>query len=152
MNIDEYAKLIKEKFNYLFEKYGFSDVYIREIQNHHKVFRIGLQSDVCKILFVREQGAGVAFLGTSSAPFEDEMNEEWISLISLLGYILKKEFDWTFLNTLSRSQQIEASLSFSSSQFRPYCKQITEMFSSRENIAKWKPAYKQYIKEKVRRS
>jgi hypothetical protein len=152
MNIDEYAQLIKKNFYYLFEEYGFSNVYICEIHNRHKVFRVGIQSEICKILFVREQGAGVSFLGTSNAPFENEMNENWISLISLLGYILKKEFDWTFLNTLSRSQQIEASLSFSSSQFKPHTKQMIEMFSSQENVAKWKSAYKQYIKEKVRRS
>ena len=152
MNIDEYIQLIKEKFDFLFEKHEFNVVYVREVQNRHRVFRVGLLSSVCKILFVREQGAGVSFLGTLDAPFENEMNEQWVSLMGLLGYILKEDFDWTFLDTLSYAQRIEASLSFSSSQFKPYCKQMMEMFSSLANVASWKSAYKQYVKEKVHRS
>ena len=152
MNIDEYSQLIKDNFNYLFEEYGFNVVYIHEPRSRHKVFRVGLQAEFCKILFVREQGAGVSFLGTSNAPFNNEMNENWVSLIGLLGYILRKDFDWTFLNTIPHRQRIESSLLFSSNQFRPYCGEMIEMFSSQENMAKWKPAYKQYIKEKVHHS
>ena len=149
MNIDEYSQLIKGEFLYLFEDYGFNLVYIREIQNCFNVFRIGLQSDVCRILFVREQGAGVSFLGTLSAPFENEMNEQWVSLMGLLSYILKTEYDWSFLNAIPKSQRIQSSLSFSSKQFRPYCHQLIEMFNSKESVAKWKPAYKQYVKSKI---
>ena len=151
MEIDEYSHLIKNEFSYLFEEYGFDFVYIRENQNRFSVFRIGLQSDICKILFVREQGAGISFLGTPIAPFDDEMNGQWVTLIGLLSYILKQDFDWEFLNTVPQNQRIQSSLAFSAKQFRPKCKQMTEMFRSQKIMEKWKPAYKQYIKEKLRR-
>ena len=152
MNIDEYSQLIKDEFFYLFEEYGFKLVYIREHQNRFTVFRIGLQSNACKILFVREQGAGVPFMGPLSAPFENEVDEQWVSLIGLLSYILRIDFDWSFLNTTPQSKRIQASLSFSSKQFKPHCRQMIEMFSSQENVAKWRPVYKLYIKEKIRQS
>jgi len=151
MNIDEYSQLIKEEFLYLFEEYHFSFVYIREHQNRFTVFRIGLQSDMCKILFVREQGAGVPFLGTLNAPFENEMTDQWVSLIGLLSYILKTDFNWSFLNNIPSSQRVQSSLSFSSKQFRPHCRQMIEMCASQESMANWKPTYKQYVKEKIRR-
>ena len=152
MNINEYSQLIKGEFSYLFDEYGFKLVFISENHDHFSVFRVGLQSDICRILFVREQGAGVSFLGTPNAPFENEMNEQWVSLIGLLGYFLNKDFDWTFLNTIPQSRRIQSSLSFSSKQFRPHCKQMIEMFTSQEIMASWKPAYKQYIKDRVHRS
>jgi len=151
MNIDEYSHLIKNEFSYLFEEYGFRVVYIREIQKRVSVFRIGLQSDVCKILFVREQGAGVSFLGTPNAPFDDEMNGQWVTLIGVLSYILKQDFDWDFLNTVPHNHRIQSSLAFSAKQFRPECGQLIKKFRSQEIMAEWKPAYKQYIKEKLRR-
>ena len=91
-------------------------------------------------------------MGPLSAPFENEVDEQWVSLIGLLSYILRIDFDWSFLNTTPQRKRIQASLSFSSKQFKPHCRQMIEMFSSQENVAKWRPVYKLYIKEKIRQS
>jgi hypothetical protein len=148
MGIVEYSQLIRDVFSFLFEDFGFSIVYSKEQKSRFKILRAGLQSDMCKILFVREQGAGVIFLGTPTAPFENEMNEQWVSSIGLLSYLLKKDIDWNFLNTIPHHKRVKASLEFSAQMIQTHFESLIGMVSSIEKMEKWKPDYQQYVREK----
>ncbi len=148
MDIEEYTQILKKEFSFLFEKCGFSVVYSEKKLENYFVFRIGIQSNTCRILFVREQGAGVIFLGTPNAPFANEMNEQWITLIGLLGYKLNKGFDWSFLDTIPPSQRPRALLAFSAKQFEPHCSQLVEMLSSEEKMKEWLPNYWRHRRRK----
>lgn len=149
MYIDEYITIIKKEFYYLFEECEYKIVFAQEKQQQVVVFRIGIQSNVCKILFVREQGGGVIFLGHPNASFENEISDMWVSLVGALNYTMQKEFDWTFLENIpDRQKRRRAYLAFLARQFKPYCKQLTKTFHTEEKIKAWKIGYKTYIRKK----
>ena len=150
MTIKEYLILIKKTFPYLFKKYEFKVVYSEEYRPGYGWFKIGLESKTCRILFVREQGGGIMFLGPIDAPFNNEDDDRWVVALTLLAYLLKKKWDWRFLDKLHPKDSAFAWLSYNARELEPFCGQVLEMFRSSEIIAEWKPAYKKYLRENAK--
>lgn len=151
MNLEEYILLFQQEFSYLFDDYGFQIVHKEEYRAGYGWFRIGFQTNVNRILFVRERGGGVQLLGPLTAPFEDETNRQWINMMSLLVYVMGTEWDWGFLSKLPYLEQPRASLSFNAKKLQPQCSEIFRMFESQDTVRKWKPSYEKYLEEKFQR-
>ena len=148
MTIEEYVILIQKKFSYLFNDYGFDIVYKDEYRSGYGWFRIGLESKSTRILFEREQGGGTVFLGSTTSTFNHDTNLQWVNMASILTYLLKEEWDWSFADRFSYKERPSVVLSFYSEKLQPMCEQIFKMFESQESIAKWKPEYEKYLNER----
>lgn len=148
MTFEEYIKLIMKEYSYLFSRYKFKVVHREEYRPGY--FSVGLESDVCRILFAGEQGGGVMYLGTLDAPFRYEDDPKWVLALNLLSYLLKKEWDWSFLKGKSSSEQIVAWESFMAKEFEPVSARILDMFRSPETVAQWRPTYDEYEEERTR--
>ncbi len=142
MTLEEYVKLIMKEYSYLFSRYRFKVVHKEEYRPGY--FSIGLESDVCRILFAGEQGGGVMYLGTIDAPFRYEDHPKWVLVLNLLSYLLQKEWDWSFLKEKSPSERTAAWESFMAKEFEPVSAQILDMFRSPEVVAHWRPVYEEY--------
>jgi hypothetical protein len=146
-SIDEYSRLIQERFPYLFKEYGFRISYSKEYRLGYGWFRIGLESKKCRILFAREQGGGIMFLGAADAPFNNEDDTRWVPMLNLLAYLLNKQWDWRFLDGLPQDERVTTWLAFNAKELEPMCEQVIEMFRSTEVVAEWKPKYDEFIQK-----
>lgn len=151
MTIEEYLTLIKENFPYLFTEFAFDVVHQEEYRPSYGWFRIGLESPICRILFAREQGAGVMLLGPFAAPFDNENDPQWVDVMGLLAFILKMEWDWSFLDNVPFKEKHKDSMAFVSRQLKPVCEEVLKMFRSPETITEWRHEYDQFIHEIARR-
>jgi hypothetical protein len=149
MNIDEYTAIITESFSFLFEEYNFNIVYRNEYRPEYDWYVIGLESPKCRIMFIREQGAGAVFIGESSSPFGNEPSGSWVSLLGILNYLRKSELDWSFVGKVPFSDQTKAGISFEANEIKPFINQILDMFVSPEAISKWKSNYNEYARKTV---
>jgi hypothetical protein len=145
MFVEDYVKIIEEEFSYLFDRYGFKVVY-SEQKNNNK-YRAGIESKICKILFVREQGAGVIYLGPPTAPFLNEFGNSWIEIANLIMYLTQEKIDWNKVDKYKGENRIRPIMKLLANIFEPHCPKALEMFSSNEMIARWRPMYKQYIRQ-----
>ncbi|WKZ35536.1 MAG: hypothetical protein QY332_18150 [Anaerolineales bacterium] len=146
MSIQEYLLKIKEKFPYLFDVYGFRIAYTKEFRFDH--YSIGLESDMLRLLFEQERGGWGIFVGKLDASFDHKKNN-WVNIYSLLPYLLKREVDWSTLSKYPYLEQVDVMLSLTARELAPLFSQIVEMFRSPDTIAQWKPAYDQYVKDKI---
>jgi len=153
MKIEEYTTIIQHAFFYLFAEYGFQVMYRKVYGPAADWYRVGLESQThpARFLFERERGAGVIFLGPLSAPFDEVSDSQWILLMNLLGYILKKEWDWSFAEQSFETERPSIVLSFCADQLYPVYAQILDMVKSQDAIARWRPAYEQYLEQKIQR-
>jgi hypothetical protein len=147
MTIEEYLMVINAKFPYLFKDHGFRVIYTKEFRPDHNV--IGVGSASFRILFEQERGGFSVFVGTSDASF-DEKKTDWVNLHSLIIYLLKREIDWSPLDKAPYPEQMDIMFSITAKELASLYKQVAEMFRSRHEMAQWKPAYDQYLRERIR--
>jgi len=147
MHLEEYVALIQRYFFYLFDDYGFRIVYKEEYRKGHGWFRVGIESDKVRILFVREGGGGVLFLGTLSAPFGNEDAPQWANMLHLLSFVLQETVDWRFADGVPSTERPAVILSFYAEKLYPVCAQMLSMFASQDAIASWWSAYERYLDE-----
>jgi len=143
MLVEEYIQIIEEEFSYLFTRYGFSVTYSEQVKRYR--YRAGIESKICKMLFVREQGAGLIYLGPLSAPFLNEYSNQWIEIANLLMYLTHQRINWDMVNDYEGEARIRPIMKLIADKLEPFCNKVFEMFSSNEMIATWKPKYEQYI-------
>jgi hypothetical protein len=146
MTVQEYLMVINEKFPYLFKDYGFKVIYTNEFRPDHNV--IGIESELFRILFEQERGGFTIFVGMSDASFDDK-KAGWVNLHSLMIYLLKREIDWSPLDKAPYSEQMDIMFSITAKEFAALYQQIAEMFRSHHVTAQWKPAYDQYLRERI---
>lgn len=148
MTLEEYTTLIQKKFAYLFKDYGFQIVHKEKYRPGYDWFRVGLESKSIRVLFEREQGGGTVFLGSTTSSFSHESNLQWVNLSSILIYLLKEKWDWSFSEEIPYKERPSAILSFYAEKLQPMCEQVLKMFKSQEAIEKWKPDYEKYLNDR----
>ena len=145
MLIKEYIEIIQDEFPYLFTLYGFKVTYSEQVKPYE--CRVGVESETCRMLFVRERGEGVIFLGHLTVGFYNEDNDEWMSLVGMINYLTRKKIDWSLINEYRDEERIRPGMRLVSQKFEPLCAEMLEMFDTNEKISTWKPKYKQYKRE-----
>lgn len=145
MLVDEYIHIIKDEFPYLFSKYAFKIVHSEQERRYR--YNAGIESEIYKVrmLFSRQQGAGVFYLGPLSAPFANEYSYQWITMANLLMYLSHKRINWDVVSKYKDEDSIRPVMQLLSEKFEVFCPKVLDMFSSAEVIAVWKPSYEQYI-------
>ncbi len=153
MDIDAYIQLIKDLFPFLFSDYGFVISYKLAYRPDQDWYAVGLESAANRVLFVREQGGGSMAIGHCASPFGNNptIGGQWFQAMSLLGFLLQKEWDWSFLKDLPLKDLPRSSMAFSAKEMRPYFGKMLEMVRSPEAISKWKPEFDRYLEESVKK-
>ena len=95
MSIEDDLIKIQNKFSFLFNEYRFRIVFSKQFRIDH--YSIGLESNICRILFYRELGGWNMFIGMLDATYDSEVGG-WINTDILLTFIQKREIDWSALN------------------------------------------------------
>jgi hypothetical protein len=154
MLVEEYIQIAKEAFPYLFDEYGFKLVYSYQGEGRDLGrYAFGIESAIyrMRILFSRQQGAGMIYFGQLTAPFANEYSYLWIvNDGNLLMYLNRQRVDWSELDPYTDEDHIRPGFQLISRLFKPHCPGVLEMFSSEEAIATWKPQYEQYIDKAYR--
>lgn len=151
IDIKTYVDLVEKHFSFL-KNCGFRIVYQNEYRPGYGWFRIGMESASARILFVRERGAGVLFIGPLFAPFHDEENPLWINIVQLLSFILKEKINWSLAENMKEGERVEAVFSFYAEKLRPVCNQVLSMFATQEAITSWYPLFEQWRKTSIAHS
>jgi len=145
MLIKEYIEILEDEFQYLFAQHGFKVTYSEQVKPYE--YRVGFESKTCRILFVRERGEGVIFLGTPTAGFYNEDDEQWFPLLGVINYLTREKIDWDIVGEYKDEERIRPTMRLISLKFKPICAEVFGMFSSTEVITTWKSEYKQYKRQ-----
>lgn len=147
-------KEVFSAFSYILDEYLFKKVYRNnEYGIHSKGFLLGIESDKCRILFVKESELKhVSFwIGSVVAPFENPDAagvKGWFNLL-VVGHFVsggrittKEEYD--VLEPLERLKLI-------SNRLHPIIHQVLEVFTDERKIELWMPKFREFVKKEYRK-
>lgn len=153
MLVKEYIQIIKGEFPYLFSQYGFEFTHSEQEKKYR--YKAGIESKIynMKLMFSRQQGGGVFYLGPQSASFHVEypypkelgIPYEWVTMDHLLIYLTRQRFNWDVVSQYEGEDRIRPVMRLLSEKFESFCPKAFEMFSSKEAMETWKFDYEKVL-------
>ena len=142
MKNSEFEGLIKQNFDYLFERFGFEVTYKGEASSAHDLVVLG--SAKCQLKFISEFGTVEVLVGPNDAkPGWDNgrsSTANWYALWKVIDFVLgrpnRSMAELEELHGLLWGKSTEAAVKFYADLLRSVCDAVCELFQGEESQAK----------------
>lgn len=142
-------QIILESFPYLFNKFGFKEVYYNNRYGRYgEGFLVGVQHGTCRLLFVKEPELRYisTWVGLNSAPFEKPDiagTEGWFNL-PVIGHFISGN-KMSVLDNFDKQDEVFR-LKIIGNYLETVVEEIMDHFKGRETVSFWLDSYYDFVK------
>lgn len=150
LNKENIHLIIRKSFPYLFEKYGFKEFYYnREYGRYGEGFVLGLHSDKCRLLFVKEPELKhlSIWVGMVSSPFENPDAsgiEGWFNILAIYHFCNGKP-----VVTRDEYHSVDpgAWVQLIGNRLEMGIEKIFDLFRNKDTIESWILSFRDFVRE-----
>lgn len=133
MKSSVFFELVRMRFSYLFDDYGFSVIHEEHYPEYYGNAAVVLQSDSCRIRVLLDREQVLVEAGPLSAPEEwsSHAPDFWFGLTYITAFLTQGVDQWGYQypdTSLDLSSRIDRQMVRLASKLRAYCDQIIKLF------------------------